>query len=362
MPLPAVVKPSAAEPCLAMPEVRVVDPFGQPEWDEWVSGCAGASVFHRAAWAAVLAETYGFTPCYLVATLRDGWRALLPLMETRSWLTARRGVSLPFTDYLPVLPARAETFRALFDSALAFGRARGWRSLECHGGAEWLAGVPASLCYYRHVLALEGSVASLFAGCAPSVRRAIRKAQQSGLVVCAGESAELVAAYYALHCLTRRRHGLPPQPFSFFASIQRRLIGRGAGRVFLVRSGGRPVAGAVFLHSGPQAAYKFGASEEAYQPLRPNNLLMWEAIKWYHAQGMASLDFGRTSLAHDGLRRFKLGWGATETRTGYVKFDLARGVFRTETDRVSGWHTAVFRRMPVSVLQWVGRVLYRHLT
>ncbi len=47
------------------------------------------------------------------------------------------------------------------------------------------------------------------------------QAQRNGLVVEIGSSSGLMNAYYSLHCLTRKKHGIPPQPVEFFRSIQR---------------------------------------------------------------------------------------------------------------------------------------------
>lgn len=341
---------------------RVVNPMTEPSWDHWIGAHPQSTVFHTAAWAAVLQETYGFRPQYWVAAGVGAPRAILPLMECASPLTGKRGVSLPFTDYVPPLVGENATFKALLDQALAQGRQRGWRTLECRGGADYLPDAAASLTFYRHVLDLRGGEASLLAGFDSSVRRAIRKAERSGIEIRREESREAVAAYYALHCQTRRKHGLPPQPFGFFRSLHRHLISRGAGCVFLARHQGRPIAGALFLHRAGQALYKFGASDEARLDLRANNLLFWTAIRFYANHDYRTLDFGRTSLGNEGLRRFKLGWGAAESRAAYLKYDLRRNRFVTDRDLASGWHNALFRRLPLPVLRWVGAQLYRHLT
>ena len=49
-----------------------------------------------------------------------------------------------------------------------------------------------------------------------------------------------------------------------------------------------------------------------YQNLRANNLVMWEAIKYYSAKGFELFSFGITKPDNEGLRKFKLGWGASE--------------------------------------------------
>ncbi len=341
---------------------RLVDPRSEPRWDDWIGAHTEATVFHTAAWAAILQETYGFRPVYLVAGGAERGNDLLPLMECASPFTGRRGVSLPFTDYVPPLARQESAFRTLFDQAIALGRERRWRTLEFRGGTDGLAPAPASLTFYRHTLDLRAGEDRLFAGLDSAVRRAIRKAGRSALEVRREHSWEAVAAYYNLHTQTRRKHGLPPQPLAFFRHLHHHLISHGAGRVFLAYHQGRLIAGLLFLHRGGQVVYKYGASKEEHQELRANNLLFWTAIQFFARAGFQSLDFGRTSTGQEGLRRFKLGWGAAETSVSYVKYHLRQHRFVIDRDRASGWHNAVFRRLPLPVLRWLGARLYPHLT
>jgi len=175
------------------------------------------------------------------------------------------------------------------------------------------------------------------------------------------QSPEAMQAFYRLLCLTRRRHGVPPQPFSFFAQIQRHVMATNQGWIVLARQGHSPVAGAVFFHHGRQAIYKFGASDETRQELRANNLVMWQAIQHFAREGMVRLDFGRTSLANAGLRKFKLGWGAQEDRIDYLRYDLQADVFVTSRDESTGWHNRLFRALPLPLSRLAGALFYRHI-
>src|SRR6186997_2474045 len=89
-----VPKPAAAgRPAGA---VLPVDPLRDPAWDALVAAHPGGTFFHTAAWARVLAETYGHVPLYFCRRRRDRLDQLLPVMEVRSPFTGCRGVSLPF--------------------------------------------------------------------------------------------------------------------------------------------------------------------------------------------------------------------------------------------------------------------------
>ena len=123
---------------------------------------------------------------------------------------------------------------------------------------------------------------------------------------------------------------------------------------------GEKIAGAVYFFLGGRAIYKYGASDLRSQQLRPNNLVMWEAMKWLARNSAVSLHLGKTSLANEGLRRFKLNLGASEERIEYAKFDLRSKRFAVETDGITGWHNRVFRALPMFMSRRAGELLYKH--
>jgi hypothetical protein len=282
-------------------------------------------------------------------------------MEVDSWLTGRRGVTLPFADECGPLASNIGEARSLLEGALQFGRARGWRWFEARGDRALLGVDQASITFYGHSLNLAVGEAILLAGIRSSVRTAIRKAEASGLKVEVTNSLTSVADFYHLYCLTRKRHGLPPQPYRFFKAIHHHILEPGMGFIVLARLHGICVAAAVFFHAAQQALFKYGASDERFQHIRGSNLVMWTAIKWYAQRGIKSLHFGRTSLTNVGLRRFKLGWGSDEYSIEYVRYDFGKGRFVTDTkDAATGWHNSVFRATPTWMSRLAGQVLYRH--
>ena len=340
--------------------VQAVNPLEDPAWDERVAALPGASFFHSTPWIRVLQDTYGFSPAFFVQGAATDSEAIMPLMEVNSWLTGRRGVALPFTDECPPLIARPDHFHEFWSTVLTHARARRWKFLECRGGRSLFGDVPASTVFHGHLLDLRQGEAPLFARLDGAIRRAVRKGEQSGLTLTTSQDLRAVQTFYTLLCQTRQRHGLPAQPYKFFANIHRHILAKNHGQVVLAHHGDIPVAGAVFFHFGRTCLYKFGASDASQQHLRANNLVMWEAIKWHARHGFAQLDFGRTSLGNEGLRRYKLGWGTVERSVEYVRFDLRSGQFVTVKDGAAGWHNHLFRSLPISLSRLAGSLLYKH--
>jgi hypothetical protein len=342
--------------------IEVVDPSNVPGWDSLVAGHTTSCFFHGAAWPRVLHEAYGHKPLYLVKRSSTGVSALVPLMEVSSPLTGRRGVSLPFTDFCLPLGVNGAHYSKMLAEAIERGRKCGWKYFEGRGGFELLQDIPSWRSFYVHTLDLtigEENLSKRFGG---SLRTAIRKAESSGVKVEISTDRRFLRDYYGLHCQTRRGHGLPPQPFSFFEKVQEHVLTPGQGGIALASLRGKPIAGAVYFHFGKRAIYKYGASDKAAQPLRANNLLMWEVIKKYQREGFSEFHFGRTSIANEGLRRYKLGYGTHEETIRYFRYSFAARKYLSGSEAPPDWKNRLCSHLPQSWLRFAGWVLYRHMS
>jgi hypothetical protein len=345
---------------LSAAPIAVIDPCKFPGWDALIEGAPDASLFHTAAWARVLSESYGYRPLYFTAVESGRLLGLIPVMEIASFLTGKRGGALPFTDLCePVAPDRP-TFERLFAQVVSHAKNAGWKGFELRSRERFLPDQPSTAGHLVHILALSPDEGSVGKGFNSNTRRNIRKAEDAGVTVALERSGEAMAAYYHLHCGTRRHHGLPPQPRSFFGKIHAHVITPGRGFTALARHQGRVIAGAVFFHFRDQAIYKFGASDRGHLSLRPNNLVMWEAIRWCCRNGIRTFSFGRTEPGNEGLLQFKRGWGAAEQKLSYYRFDLKANAFSAGA---SGLKTsyAVFKCMPAPLLRLAGALMYRHV-
>ena len=328
-----------------------------PRWQELLERSPAANAFHHPSWAKLLGECYGYRT-FALARLDDGGRveAGLPVAEVRSF-GRRRWTSLPFTDEcMPLGPV--DGLAAELDAARAaavVGRVDVRAPLDVYAGAH------AETDAFRHVLELGPDAEHVFAGFRrKQVQQPLEKALERGLVriELGVEAADLTERYYALHTATRRRLGVPVQPRRFFELVWRRMLERGLGFVLLARAGETTVAGAVFLAWNGTLTYKYSASDPAAWQLRPNNVLLWEAIRWGCENGYCSFDFGRTDAGNDGLRRFKTGWGAVESPLVYTTVGPQPARHGAGGPRRAAGF--VLRRSPAWVCRGVGELLYRY--
>ncbi|MDA7640735.1 GNAT family N-acetyltransferase [Opitutaceae bacterium] len=342
-------------------QISIFNPLERSDWDALVSRFPQCSFFHTCAWLKVLNETYGYLPVAIALTDQNTTIALTVFMEVDSWITGKRGVSLPFTDECQTLLLDEGDLPLLLDQVYALAVKRNWKSLETRSAPGLEKNALPSLVHYTHKLSLNPGSKSLFSQFSTSNRRAIRKAEDSELSIDQEPSLENLSSFYNLTCLTRKRHGMPPQPWKFFQAIHEQILTQGLGSIFLAIHKSKPIAGALFLQHKQNAIYKFGASDESFQAMRPNNFVMWNAIKSFAQNGCQQLDFGRTSLGNKGLRRFKLGWGSSEQTIPYIRRNIQSHVIETISDRTEGWYKHIFKILPTPLSRLAGQILYKHV-
>lgn len=342
-------------------KVQNINPVECAKWDELLLTNDQCTFFHTSAWAKVLHESYSYKPLYFISICDDRLNTLVPIMEIKSLLTGPRGVSLPFTDHCPPIACNEKAFNETLNVVIQYGKKANWKALDIKGGIKYLRGTTLpSETFLTHNLDLSQTEQEIFSTFRGNTKRNIKKAIQKGVHVKIRNTIESVKEYYKLQCLTRKRHGLPPQPLYFFKKIYEHIISQKKGFVALATHRNKVIAGAVFFQFGKKAIFNYGASDSTYWYLRPNNLAMWEAIRWYCQRGYKTFNFGRTELRNKGLLQFKRGWDTREEILNYYKYDIIKDCFVTQKSGIKSSY-GFFRIMPEPILRLTGNILYRHV-
>jgi hypothetical protein len=342
-------------------DIQIINPINRPDWDKLIIKTPGYSFFHSSSWAKTLNDSYQYTPIYFTLFKDDRIVALIPCMDVSSVLTGHKGVSLPFSDYCEPVFGSLSEFNELFNHITDYGRKCKWKYLELRGAQKALNGTMSSEKYLHHSIDLTMKENFIFSNFRKGTKSAIHKAAREGVEVKILKTIESVNEFCKLNCITRKRHGLPPQPYRFFKNFFKHIISMNLGFVALASFQEKIIAGAVFALFGEKAMYKYAASDTNFQYLRANNLILWEAIQWLCKYEYKSLCLGRTELENDGLRRFKTGWNTTEDVIEYYRYDMEKDAFMEVSQMVGDFNTMLFRRMPVPLLKIIGSLLYRHI-
>lgn len=342
--------------------VYELDPLTDRRWREFLEENRSATLFHSPGWLAALRLTYGYDIVALT-TSGPGERLAngIVFCRVRSWLTGRRLVSLPFSDHCAPLVEDEEALTGLLCKLKAEcdqGRQRYVEIRWAPGAAEIAAGMKDSASVCLHKLDLSPSSTELFHSFHEScIQRKITRAQRVGLVYQEGTSSELLDSFYKLMALTRRRHRLLPQPYSWFQSIMRSMPEM--AKIRMVFCGDRPVAGILTIRFKSTMTYKYGCSDPEFHNFGPMQLLMWRAIEEAKSDGLEELDMGRTNWDNKGLLTYKDRWGCKRFTLNYMRYPTSAS---RSAGRVSvRLPQVIFTIAPAGFLNTAGSILYRHI-
>jgi CelD/BcsL family acetyltransferase involved in cellulose biosynthesis len=345
--------------CLdSLSDTLFLDPSDE-RWVAYITSKPESSIFHHPAWLHVLAECYGYRPFVVAVCDETGQiKAGLPLMEVRSLVTGRRWVSLPFTDYCAPLHDDEESLHQLTRDLVTLYQAGSVPKIEIRWELPALSAIQLHPAYYLHTVKLDSDPQVVMKGFKRTNRQNIGTAEKRGVHIERGTEPEHLRRYYGMQRETRRRKGLPVQPWKFFELLGENVLAQGLGFVLLAYKDAQCLAGGLFLHWQQTLTYKYAASSGEGQQYRPNNLLSWTAMRWGCENGFTVFDLGRTDLENAGLRRFKKGWGAQESPLTYSMLSAApRGI---SNGKLMSWMETVIQKAPPWVCRAAGELLYRY--
>lgn len=346
-----------------MPGYRI-DPLQDARWEEFLQTHPRASIFHTPGWLEALRRTYGYEPVVFTTSppsqqLANG----IVFCRIRSWLTGSRLVSVAFADHCqPLVQTADELVELVAHLQHAFPQENckyfELRCLTSDADLEAHTGLTKSASFSCHSLDLRPDLESLFRGFHPScVQRKIRRAQREGLTYDEGTSDLLVEQFYSLLVMTRRRHGLPPQPLAWFRNL-RDCLGSGL-KIRIASNEGQPLASIVTVRYKDAIVYKYGCSDARFHKLGGMALLFWRTIQEGKELGIHELDLGRSDLEGQGLIAFKDHLGAASSTLNYYRYppqSAGSGMLR----RVA-FIPKLFAHLPDSCLRAAGKIFYRHV-
>jgi CelD/BcsL family acetyltransferase involved in cellulose biosynthesis len=289
--------------------VAVIDARGEA-YRNLAAGHRHASLFSSPPWIEAVGTAYGLR-IEASARLRDGRvEAAVPFCRIAD-IRGERIACLPFSDYCDPLVEDPADWADLVAPILAAGvpvRLRCLRNalptaderFRVAGHALW------------HGVDLRRGEDEIWAGLDGQARQNVRKAERHGVVVRRSFSLDDLRLFHGMHASLRKsKYRMLAQPFAFFEALHAALAPGERISVLLAEVDGAAVAGILFLEWGDTLYYKFNASIDTH--FRPNDLLLWEGIRFGRGRGLASLDFGLSDADQPGLVRYKAKF-ATEER------------------------------------------------
>lgn len=297
------------------------------------------NIFLQPVWIKTLEDTYGYE-IFLIKLNKTE----VPLMQVSGFLKNKL-VCLPFSDFV------------LNDEKIDFDSLDKTKTYEFRGGISNEEFVTEK--FYVHEVSLVETEEDIFKRFKSKTKRNIKKAVASGLTVTFSEQKKDLKIFMEQNYETRRKHGIPPQPDSFFENLYKNLITKGLGSVVVVWQNELPVSSSVILFHDDTMYYKYGASDLNLLNLRPNDLLFWELMKWSKDKGFKKLNLGKTDIDAEGLIRFKTSLGATSKVINYYVFPKQKRKNENDVSLLKKL-LPIIQKTPIPVLRFLGNTIYKY--
>ena len=327
-------------------------------WDAFVMACPEATFFHRAGWQKIVQDIFHHDTYFLYAESDEGVQGVLPLGHVNSWLFGNSLAGLPFAVYGGIAAANEQVAQALEHEAQQIARRLGvahleWRNINPRH-ADWPK-QDLYVTFRKEILADDD--ANLLA--IPRKQRAmVRKGIKNGLVSTIDSDVE---RFFALYADNVRRHGTPALPKRYFQALQAEF---GADCEVLTVSApdGRALSSVLsFYFRGEVLPYYAGDFEPARE-LAANDFKYWELMRRACARGLKVFDYGRSKLG-TGSYAFKKNWGFEPTPLHYEYCLYKRDDVPQNNPSNARYKLliATWRRLPLSVANWLGPFVVRNL-
>jgi CelD/BcsL family acetyltransferase involved in cellulose biosynthesis len=349
--------------------LSVVEPWTDARWDAYVASHPRATLYHTSAWIKLVCDI-GRYPSLCFAHENNGQlTGVLPLVAVDSRLTGRRISTLPFSDSCFALADHEEAIRSLIEEARSARTKRRARFYEMRGASALRDGhdiepdgFARSTHFANYVVPLAGDTDAVFKTFArTAVRQTITKGARLGVTVRESVEPRDLDAFYALYVKNRRRHGIPPQPKSLFATILRTMTISPRARLYLAEHESKAVAGLIVIRFNGVTYAKYEGVDETRRELVALYPLFWKTIEDAVHAGDRCYDFGRTAGDNPGLNQFKERWGTTRVELPYYFDPPAEGLSVVRSDSLKyRLFTTAFRRMPESWSIRIGERIFRH--
>ncbi|MGO9138293.1 MAG: lipid II:glycine glycyltransferase FemX [Syntrophales bacterium] len=277
-------------------------------------------------------------------------------------------VSIPFATLCDPLVSNAEDMEVLLHEATRLLEELKFSFLEIKTlhAARFIDNKHfADQCYFKHhYLELSQGPEVLWKNFNyKAVRYEINKAQKNKLVIKVASDENDFLDFYNLYTVTRKRLGLPSQPYLFFKTLWDIFAPSGKVTILLAEFEKSIIATHFLLQFNERVSAEAVGWDISSSKASPNHFLFWEGIKLACEKGFRVYDFGRTSPNNQPLMDFKKRWGAqiVDLHSFHYPIKSYRGVVNREASKAYRLARFACQKAPESIYPLIGKFCYRHI-
>jgi hypothetical protein len=278
-----------------------------------------ATIFHTLEWNKVLVNEFDLNENLLIARTGDRPAGMYIFRDIKKYglinMTVSPGNDLDGVYGGPIsIDGSADVIMELLKEAENVGRGMAFSILtspRCDTQGFTKMGYDITP-IYTPIIDLQRTEEEILKGFRRNIKRNIKKAAESNVIIAEGGLNEISDFYYMLG-ETLKSSGFNPLPEHFYESVLRDLSPKKMALLLLAKVDDKPIASCLHLmHKDTMYCWKLASNKE-YRSYRSNDLIVWESIKWGIQNRYKYFDFvGINSDKLPGITQFKSGWGGED--------------------------------------------------
>lgn len=327
-------------------------------WDAFVNACPDATFFHKSGWQKIIRSVFAHRTWFLYAERAGIIEGVLPLAQVKSRVFGNSLVSLPFAVYGGVAAVNDEAVGVLELEAQKIAERLRVDHLEFRNiqrrHTEW----PVQDLYVRFRKPIAAEVDANMMAIPRKQRAMVRKGIKNGLL---SEIDTDVNRFFTLYANNVHRHGTPALPKRYFEALQNEFDSD-CEVLTVSTSDGRPLSSVLSFYFRDEVLPYYAGDEISARDLAANDFKYWELMRRSCERGLKIFDYGRSKQG-TGSYSFKKNWGF-EPESLHYEYCLYRRESIPQNNPSNAKYRLLietWRRMPVSVANWLGPFIVKNL-
>lgn len=340
------------------------------EWDTFVYKHPLGTIYHTSQWMNVIEQSFPHITGQIIVirNSRNEITAGLPVYLVDSWLTGRRLVSAPFATIFDPLVNNATELQFILDSIISlykkyqcnYVEIRTQKNVSLFDDNKFFKLVKFYKYHYIKLIEPEELKKRFYR---TSVRRSITRSLKYDLKFIVSEEKSALKLFYDIYAKTRKRLGLPVQPFNFFINLLQILSKINGISILLAQKNANTIAGVIAFKYKDSFSLEYGGYDLSFNKFYPNHFLYWNAITFAYSEGYKIFDFGRTAANNKGLIDFKSRWGTEVVDLPKFFYPASYSLKDENRDLSLQYRIArkVFKNAPLSIAAILSQWIYKHM-
>lgn len=327
-------------------------------WNDFIFSCPEATFFHRAEWQEIIHNVFRHPTFFLYAEKDGVIIGVLPLAHVNSRLFGNSLVSLPFAVYAGVASNDPVATASLEAEAQKLAIELGVDHLEYRNvtakHAEW----PTQDLYVTFRKEILPEVEANMLAIPRKQRAMVRKGIKNGLI---SEVERNTDRFFSVFADNVHRHGTPALPKRYFDKLLE-VFGNDCQILTVTSPDGKLLSSVLSFYFRDEVLPYYAGDDEIAREFAANDFKYWELMRRSCEQGLRIFDYGRSKLG-TGPYAFKKNWGFEPQPLHYEYCLYKRDSIPQNNPNNAKYKLFIeaWRRMPISLANWLGPHIVRNL-